>query len=464
MTQAVIPTLHFSLYTLHSFMNTIRFNEQYPDITVSDQYYERALAVQKPITQTLAKGPGQFIKGVAPKYLDRGKGAHVWDVDGNEYLDFNAAIGPISLGYCYPVVDEAIRKQLEKGITFSLMSPLEVELSELIQEVIPNAEAVKISKTGADVCSAAIRVARAFTGRDKVFCCGYHGWHDWYIAVTSRNAGIPDAIQDMTYTFEYNDIESIKAALDDTVAALILEPFIFEAPKPGFLDELAAVCRQNGTLLIFDEMWTGFRIALGGAQEYFNVKPDLAVYSKACANGMPIALLTGRADVMELFNSEVFSYTTFGGEALSLAACIATIHELRDQNVPAYLNEKGALLKDGYNQLATELDMAHLTKCIGYNCRSMVTFSPEAGNGLELKTLMQQEMIKRGVLWAGFHNMCFSHSDEDITYALSAYRDVLPIIKEAIDSGDVKSYLHGEVLEAVFRKTSNYNIKPKVTV
>ncbi|WP_338867917.1 aminotransferase class III-fold pyridoxal phosphate-dependent enzyme [Spirosoma sp. SC4-14] len=445
-------------------MNTIRFNEQYPDITVSDQYYERALAVQKPITQTLAKGPGQFIKGVAPKYLDRGKGAHVWDVDGNEYLDFNAAIGPISLGYCYPAVDEAIRKQLEKGITFSLMSPLEVELSELIQEVIPNAEAVKISKTGADVCSAAIRVARAFTGRDKVFCCGYHGWHDWYIAVTSRNAGIPDAIQDMTYTFEYNDIDSIKAALDDTVAALILEPFIFEAPKPGFLEELADVCRQNGTLLIFDEMWTGFRIALGGAQEYFNVKPDLAVYSKACANGMPIALLTGRADVMELFNSEVFSYTTFGGEALSLAACIATIHELRKQNVPAYLNEKGGLLKDGYNQLATELGMSHLTKCIGYNCRSMVTFSPEAGNGLELKTLMQQEMIKRGVLWAGFHNMCFSHSDDDIAYALSAYRDVLPIIKEAIESGDVKSYLHGDVLEAVFRKTSNYNIKPKATV
>ena len=444
--------------------NGINFNDTYPDITVSNTYYERALAVQKPITQTLAKGPGQFTKGIAPKYLDRGKGAHVWDVDGNEYLDFNAAIGPISLGYCYPVVDEAIRQQLEKGITFSLTSPLEVELSELIREVIPNAEAVKISKTGADVCSAAIRVARAFTGRNTVFCCGYHGWHDWYIGVTSRNSGIPDAIQDMTYTFEYNDIDSIKAALDDTVAALILEPFIFEAPKPGFLEQLAEACRENGTLLIFDEMWTGFRIAIGGAQEYFNVTPDLAVYSKACANGMPIALLTGRADVMQLFDGEVFSYTTFGGEALSLAACIATINELRDKNVPAYLNEKGALLKDGYNQLAAELGMAHLTKCIGYNCRSMVTFAPEAGNGLELKTLMQQEMIKRGILWAGFHNMCYSHTDEDIAYTLSAYRDVLPILNEAIASGDVKPYLHGEVLEAVFRKTSQYNIKPKVTV
>lgn len=441
--------------------NTVKFNPNYPDIAQSKALYERALKVQKPITQTLAKGPGQFTKGVAPIYLQRGKGSHVWDVDGNEYIDYNSAIGPISLGYAYPVVDEAIKKQLEDGITFSLMHPLEVEVSELLQEIIPNAEAVKISKTGADVCSAAIRVARAFTGREKVFCCGYHGWHDWYIGITSRNAGIPEAIQNMTYTFEYNDIDSIKAALDDTVAALILEPFIFEAPKPGFLQQLTEVCKANGTLLIFDEMWTGFRIALGGAQEYFNVKPDLAVYSKACANGMPVAFLTGRADVMDLFNSKVFSYTTFGGEALSLAACMATIHELRDKNVPQYLDEKGGLLKDGYNQIAIETGMDVYTRCIGYNCRSMVTFTPEAGNGLEVKALMQQEMIKRGVLWAGFHNMCYSHSDEDIQYTLSAYRDVMPIMKEAITSGNVKQYLKGEVLEAVFRKVSNYNIKPK---
>ena len=441
--------------------NTVKFNADYPEITKSNELYECALKVQKPVTQTLAKGPGQFTNGIAPKYIQRGKGSHVWDVDGNEYIDFNSAIGPISLGYAYPAVDEAIKKQLQDGITFSLMHPLEVELSELIQQIIPNAEAVKIAKTGADVCSAAIRVARAFTGREKVFCCGYHGWHDWYIGITSRNAGIPEAIQNMTYTFEYNDIEAIKRALDDTVAALILEPFIFEAPKPGFLQELAEVCKANGTLLIFDEMWTGFRIAIGGAQEYFGVKPDLAVYSKACANGMPIALLTGRADVMELFNSEVFSYTTFGGEALSLAACIATINELRDKNVPQYLDEKGRLLKDGYNQIVMETGMDIYTRCIGYNCRSMVTFLPEAGNGLEVKTLMQQEMIKRGVLWAGFHNMCYSHTTEDIDYILAAYRDVLPLLKAAIESGNIKGQLKGEVLEAVFRKVSNYNIKPK---
>ena len=442
--------------------NSVKFNPGYPDITQSNAMFDRAIKVQKPVTQTLAKGPGQFTNGVAPKYLQKGKGSHVWDVDGNEYIDFNSAIGPVSLGYAYPAVDAAIEKQLKSGITFSLMHPLEVELCELVQEVVPNAEAVKISKTGADVCSAAVRVARAFTKREKIFCCGYHGWHDWYIGITSRNAGVPEAVQNMTYTFEYNDINAIKAALDETVAALILEPFIFEAPKPGFLNELAEACKANGTLLIFDEMWTGFRIAIGGAQAYFGVKPDLAVYSKACANGMPIALLTGRADVMALFNHEVFSYTTFGGEALSLAACIATITELRDKNVPQYLDEKGGLLKDGYNRIAMETGMDIYTRCIGYNCRSMVTFMPEAGNGLEVKTLMQQEMIKRGVLWAGFHNMCFSHSDEDIKYTLSAYGDVMPVMKEAIQSGNIKQYLKGEVLEAVFRKVSNYNIKPKM--
>jgi glutamate-1-semialdehyde aminotransferase len=442
--------------------NTVHFNEDLPDITRSDELYAIAEKLQKPVTQTLAKGPGQFTKGVAPKYIKRGKGSHVWDVDGNEYLDYNSAIGPISLGYCYPAVDDAIKEQLKDGITFSLMHPLEVELAQLFNEVIPNAEAIKISKTGADVCSAAIRVARAFTGREKIFCCGYHGWHDWYIGITSRNSGIPESIQNMTYTFEYNDIESIKASLDETVAALILEPFIFEAPKLGFLQELHEVCKANGTLLIFDEMWTGFRIAIGGAQEYFGVKPDLAVYSKACANGMPIAILSGRADVMELFNKEVFSYTTFGGEALSLAACIATIKELRERNVPKYLDEKGGLLKDGYNKIAAEFGMEAYTKCIGYNCRTMVTFTPAAGNGLEVKALMQQEMIKRGILWAGFHNMCFSHSEEDIDYTLKAYRDIMPLMKEAIESGNVKSYLAGEVLEAVFRKVTDYNIKPRL--
>jgi len=444
--------------------NKIAFNEDYPVITESDRLYERALKIMTPVTQTLAKGPGQYVNGVAPKYVKKGKGAHVWDVDGNEYLDYNMAIGPLSLGYCYPKVDEAIIAQLKDGITFSLMHELEVTLAELVHKIIPNAEALRISKTGADVTSAAVRIARAYTGRSKVLCCGYHGWHDWYISVTSRNKGIPEAIRDLSSTFEYNDIESVKSAIDEDTACVILEPFVFEAPKNNFLQELKDVCEENGTLLIFDEMWTGFRIAIGGAQEYFNVIPHLACYSKAFANGMPISLLTGRKDIMELFNEDVFFFTTFGGEALSLAAAVATIHEMIDKNVPAALAEKGSVLKKGYNAIAEELGISNYTKCVGYDCRSLVTFDTSAGNPLEVKSFVQQELIKRGILWSGFHNMSFSHTDEDIAYTLKAYREVLALLKDAIANSQVASLLRGKPVEAVFRKISNFNMKPKLKV
>jgi glutamate-1-semialdehyde aminotransferase len=440
--------------------NTVKFNEEFPSVRESDAIFARSQGLIPAHTQTLAKGPTQWIKGIAPKYLRRGKGSHVWDVDGNEYIDFNMGIGPISLGYCYDRVDEAILKQLQDGITFSLMHPLEVELSEKIRSIIPNAECVRFSKTGCDATSAAVRVSRAFTKREKVLCCGYHGWHDWYIAVTDRNAGIPKAVQDLTYTINYNDAESLVQSIDEDTACLILEPFVFEEEKKGFLKEIKDICEKNGTLLIFDEMWTGFRIAVGGAQEFFGVKPDLACYSKAIANGMPISVITGRRDVMNLFDKDVFFFTTFGGEALSLAASMATIDEIVEKNVPKYLDEKGAMLKNGYNAIAQRHGMDY-TKCSGYNCRTIITFDASAGNPLEMKSLVQQEMIKRGILWGGFHNMCYSHTDEDIAYTLRAYEDVLPVLKKAVDEKNVAGYLKGEPVEPVFRKTSNFNFKPR---
>ena len=442
--------------------NSVKFNNDYPDITKSDELYKKALDLIPCVTQTLAKGPTQFIKGIAPKYLMRGKGSHVWDVDENEYIDFNMGIGPLSLGYSYDKVDEAIKKQLEDGITFSLMHPLEVEVAQLINKVVPNAESIRYSKTGADITSAAVRAARAYTGREKVLCCGYHGWHDWYISVTDRNKGIPEANKDLIFTFNYNDIQSVIDSIDSETACVILEPFVFEEPKDNFLQKLKDVCTENGTLLIFDEMWTGFRIALGGAQEYFGVDADLACFSKAVANGMPIAILTGRKDVMQLFEKDIFFFTTFGGEALSLAAAKATIEEIRDKSVPAYLARQGKKLKDGYNKIVNELEIDY-SKCTGYDCRTIITFdaAKSGQNPLELKSLVQQEMIKRGILWGGFHNMSFSHSDEDVEYTLKAYQDVLPILKEAVNKQDVHGFLKGEPVEPVFRKTSNFNTKPK---
>ena len=440
--------------------NKIDLNNDYPIIDKSDELYKRSLGLIPSNTQTLAKGPTQYVNGAAPKYLIKGKGSHVWDVDGNEYIDFNMGIGPLSIGYAYDVVDEAVKKQLEDGMTFSLVHPLEVEVAELIRDTIPNAEMVRYSKTGADVTSAAVRLARAYTGKNKILCCGYHGWHDWYVSVTARNYGIPRAVQDITYTFDYNDIDSLKDSIDDDTAAVILEPVVFQEPKDHFLRKVADLCKEKDVILIFDEMWTGFRIALGGAQEYFGITPDLATYSKAVANGMPISILTGKKEIMQLADEDIFFYTTFGGEALSLAAVKATIAEMKEKNVPAYLDKQGAKLKDGYNKIAEDLGLDY-TKASGYNWRTIISFDAKAGDPLILKSLVQQEMIKRGILWGGFHNMSYSHSDEDVEYTLRAYEAVLPILKKAVEDGNAKELLRGEPVQPVFRKTDNFNIKPR---
>jgi glutamate-1-semialdehyde aminotransferase len=440
--------------------NGVKFNDAYPGVAASEALHARAQLLIPAATQTLAKGPGQFVRGVAPKYVQRGKGSHVWDVDGNEYLDYSMGVGPLSLGYGYERVDAAIRAQLEEGISFSLTHPLEVEVAELVREVVPNAESVRYSKTGCDVTSAAVRLARAFTRRQGVLCCGYHGWHDWYIGVTDRAAGIPNPVRELTFTFGYNDLSSLIDAIDGETACVILEPVTFEAPKNNFLGELKRVCEANGSLLVFDEMWTGFRLALGGAQEYFGVTPDLACFSKAVANGMPLSLLTGRADVMSLLDKEVFFFTTFGGETLSLAAARATIAELREKRVPQYLAQQGRKVRDGYNQIAARLGMGY-TRCVGLDCRSMAVFDNTAGNPLEMKSLVQQELLKRGILWQGFHNLSFSHTDADVEYTLDAYREVLELLSRAVDQGSVRASLRGEPVEPVFRRVGQFNVKPR---
>lgn len=432
----------------------------YPDITRSQALYARATGLIPAHTQTLAKGPGQYVRGVAPIYLERGRGAHVWDVDGNCYLDYNMAIGPLVLGYADPVVDAAIRRQLGNGITFSMMHPLEVEVAELIAQVIPNAEAVRFSKTGADVTSAAVRLARAYTGREKILCCGYHGWHDWYITVTDRRRGIPTSQLELTYTFDYNDPASLDAALDQEVAAVIMEPTVFQPPRNGFLEYVQESCRRHGALLIFDEMWTGFRLAVGGAQEFFGITPDLACYSKAIANGMPLAVLTGRREIMQLLDREVFFFTTFGGEALSLAAAKAAITAIREKNVPAHLARMGKKLKDGYNQLTAQLGMDY-TRCVGYDCRTLVTFDEKVAAPLLMKSLLQQELFRCGILWSGFHTLSFSHGEQEIDYTLAAYAHVLPILAQAVRENKLAERLRGEPVEPVFRKTSHFHSKPR---
>jgi glutamate-1-semialdehyde 2,1-aminomutase len=440
--------------------NADRRTPAFPDITRSDAYFARARGLIPASTQTLAKGPGQWVRGVAPKYIERGRGAHVWDVDGNEYIDLSMAVGPLSLGYCHPAVDDAIRAQLDLGITFSLMHPLEVEVAELIRELVPHIEMVRFSKTGCDVTSAAVRLARAYTRRDRVLCCGYHGWHDWYVATTDRALGVPAEVGALTHTFEYNDLASLADAIDDRVACVILEPTVFAPPTPEFLPGVRELCDRHGALLIFDEMWTGFRIALGGAQAHFGVRADLACYSKAIANGMPLSVLAGRADVMRLCERDVFFFTTFGGEALSLAAAKATMIELRDRNALARMAARGRELASGYRSIAAELGMDY-TNVVGYEQRQLITLQPSAGDPLLVRSLLQQEMICRGVLWSGQHNICYALSDDDVAQILSAYREALAVVHSAVQRGSVLAELRGEPIEPIFRRTSAFHTKPR---
>ena len=224
-------------------------------------------------------------------FLTHGQGARVWDVDGNEYVDLVSALMPVVLGYNDPDVNYAVRNQLDKGVIFSLATELEAQLSEKLVEVIPCAEKVRFGKNGSDVTTAAIRVARAYTGRDKVIVCGYHGWQDWYIGSTTRNKGVPEAVQGLTYKVPYNDLDAVENLLKenpDQFAALIMEPMNVAEPAPNYLNDLKALLHKHGALLIFDEVITGFRFSIGGAQELFGVTPDLASFGKAMGNGMPI--------------------------------------------------------------------------------------------------------------------------------------------------------------------------------
>jgi len=422
----------------------------------SEAYWQRAKKLIPAGTQTLSKGPTQFVDGVAPKYLKRGLGSHVWDVDGNEYIDYGMGLHPIVLGYAYPRVNEAIRRQLEDGTTFTLMHPLEVEVSELLNKTIPCAEMVRFGKSGSDATSAAVRVARAATGRDKVVCCGYHGWHDWYVGSTERAKGVPQEVRTLTESFNYNDIASLEQVFDRNkkqIAAVIMEPVGVIEPKDDFLQRVRDLAHENGALLIFDEIITGFRLSLGGAQEFFGVTPDLAAFGKAMANGMPISSLVGRAEVMSQLN-EVFFSSTFGGEALSLAATIATISELRQKDVISHIWKQGKKLQDAYQRISAEahLENGYTTSFMGYPPRTLATFRNASGQDcLEMKSLFQQEMIKRGILFTGYNAVSFSHSDEDIARTIEAYSDSMSIVAKAAKEKDFRKHLEGGVVSPVFR-------------
>ena len=406
-------------------------------------------------TQTLSKGPTQYVQGVAPVFLARAKGSHVWDVDGNEYIDYPMALGPIILGHAYPPVDQAVKRQIDDGVAFSLPHPLEIEVAERLTAMIPCAEMVRFGKNGSDATAGAVRLARAFTGRDLIICCGYHGWQDWYIGSTTFNRGVPAPVCDLIKTFDYNDIDSLEQRFAEhpgRIAAVIMEPMGTVEPLDGFLAAVRDLCQRQGTLLIFDEVVTGFRLAPGGAQEYFGVVPDIACFGKAMANGYPLSAVVGPRAIMKSFEEIFFSFT-FGGEAASLAAANATLKEIAEKAVIAHIWELGRQLNDGFKVLAQEFGVDRFMRSSGLAPRTVINFFDDSGReSLLIKSLFQQECLKRSVLFSGGQNICFSHSAADIEHTLRVYRSAMEIVGAAIRHGKVGEKLEGEAVKPVFRR------------
>jgi len=419
----------------------------------SNAYFERAVRSIPLASQTFSKSHQQWVKGAAPLFLRSGRGCRVTDLDGNGYIDYVLGLLPIVLGYRDPDVDGAIIAQLDQGITFPLAHPSEAELAERLIRLIPCAERVRFGKNGSDATTAAVRLARAHTGRPKVAVCGYHGWHDWYIGTTTRHRGVPAEVRALSTTFPFNDADALERLLQrepDSYAAVILEPDGAYQPAPGFLARLREITAKHGVILIFDEIITGFRMHLGGAQAHHGVFPDLAAVGKAMGNGMPISAVVGRAEIMDGMN-EIFFSSTFGGEALSIAAAIATLDKLEREDVVARLWRLGARLRDETNAIL----MAHGFEGVvafageGWWPRIRIT-NPPVDNNLFI-SLWRQEFNANGLILGASFNLSLAHDDDRIVAeTLAAIDRSARSVRDAVDGPDPRACLRGEPFQPTF--------------
>lgn len=420
----------------------------------SERQLERARKTIPLGAQTFSKSVTQLPFGVSPFFAARAEGSRFWDVDGHEYIDFGNALCAVTLGHADPDVNAAVEAQLRQGTIFSLSHPLEAEVAELICELVPSAEMVRFGKNGSDATAGAVRLARAFTGRDRVLVCGYHGWQDWYIGATARNRGVPEATRALTHPFPYNDLAAIERLLaehEGEVAAIVLEPMNVTEPAPGFLQGLKERAHAAGALLVFDETITGFRLAEGGAQEKFGVLPDLTTLGKGIANGFPLAAVCGRADVMKLMEEVFFSFT-MGGETLSLAAAKAALTKLKTEPVIATIRARGERLLAGLRHLIRRHEVAPFLSGSGDPTWSFLNFADCDGTtAIELKTLWLQEILDRGIFSLGTHNLSYAHREADIDRLLAVYDEVFPRLREAVQNRAVRQYLRCEPLVPLFK-------------
>lgn len=414
----------------------------------------RALKTIPLASQTFSKSKVFYPEGASPLFAERAAGSRVRDVDGNEYIDFVSGLGAILLGYNDAEVTEAVHRQLQNGVTFTLPHKLEMEVAELLVDMIPCAGMVRFGKNGSDATAAAIRLARAFTGRDHIAVCGYHGWHDWYIGSTSRHLGVPQDVRALTHTFSYNDADSLAQAFSsrpNRIAAVILEPMSSILPRAGFLEEVREITHEQGALLVFDEIVTGFRMAAGGAQEFFGVTPDLATVGKGMGNGFPVSAVVGRTDIMR-WMEDIFFSGTFGGETISLAASKAVLETVRRDKVPEALRRRGEMLAKGLEALLHKHRVREIFRCNGYPAQTGLNVTDAGGyTAWEIRTLFMQETCARGILTLGVHNLSHAHSDDDIRKLLDVYDEILPLIRDVVRDRRLHEILQAKPLKPLFQ-------------
>ncbi|WP_255430853.1 aminotransferase class III-fold pyridoxal phosphate-dependent enzyme [Candidatus Nitrosopumilus sp. SW] len=424
------------------------------NLNISAQYKKRAEKVIPHLTGTFSRAATSFIENVYPLYIQSGNGSHFTDVDGNEYLDYLMALGPITLGYNYGIVNQAIKDQLDKGILFSLPHTIEVELSELVCKTIPFADMVKFEKSGSNAVTAAVRAARAFTQKDMIAYCGTGGvWHDWQAAMVSRDGGVPKFNEDLIKIFDYNDSDGLEQIFDDNpnkIAAIVLEPTQFEEPKNNFLQKVRKLADQNDSLLILDEIVTGFRFDLAGAQKYFGIKGDLVCFGKGMSNGLPLSAVTGTSEFMKTFD-DLWVSSTNNSETLSMAGTKAVINEMKEKNTIQHCWKIGKILFDGWNKISEKNNIN--AKMTGYPIRmDLRCFNNSGSESLSMKSFILQEMVKQNVFMSilGASYICYSHSEQDVEKTLQSFENVCDIINTKIENDDYQKHMDGSLPKTIW--------------
>jgi len=381
------------------------------DLTRSRRLYDRAIKLIPWGTQTGSKRWAEALRDHLPAFIARGKGCRVWDVDGNEYIDFRCAFGPIILGYADREVNAAVKKQIDLGTLYGMAHPVEIELAELVNELVPCAERVRFFKTGADANAAAVRVARTFTGKEKVISIGYHGWIDTLLAKTTKVPGIPGVDRQLMFDVRPNDLDAIKDVVSthkNEVAILIIDLACCRDVDREYLEAIRELTSESNILLSFDEIITGFRYSLGGAQSYFGITPDLAAFGKAMANGYAISALCGKAEIMDRAFEKTTISGTYYGDTSTIAASIATISKLRREGVPEMLWSRGERLKTFINEAARKARLG--IKASGPAC----IFDVASGNPQETE-LFVKKFLEKGVMpGSPYWFMQYSHSDNEL--------------------------------------------------